>query len=149
MKLYPWSCMTAAAALVLDVDEWDIHVNIGHNGGEVIRPSYADVRRYRGFHTQELIDVLLRHYKRSSALIDPHPRLMIAGREPELIFSDLVAQQRWERYLEDYNGVLFGQFPNKRCDHALAVIDGVGTNPDNGEVVDISYFLPKGYLIIE
>jgi hypothetical protein len=55
-----WSCLPAAAAMVMDVPLVDVLNMIGHDGSDIYWPSYPEPYRRRAFHIQEIIEIGLR-----------------------------------------------------------------------------------------
>lgn len=54
-----WSCTVAAAAMVLDCEIKEIIDYVDHDGSEIILPNLKPPGCYKGFHIQEIIDVVL------------------------------------------------------------------------------------------
>jgi len=56
-----WSCFPTAVAMVINVPVEELLAKLP-NGGKEYFPEYTDSRRYRGYHPQEIMELLLLDY---------------------------------------------------------------------------------------
>lgn len=52
-----YSCMAAAAAMILDCTLQEIYNRTGHDGSAIIHSNLPDPLCFKGFHIQEIIDI--------------------------------------------------------------------------------------------
>jgi len=135
VKKYPWSCLTAATAMALDVEEDDIFRAVGHTGGHVQWPENAPkVSMYRGFCQQEIVDALLVEYDVPVVTLAVAPTFTNGNEEGCIpLYED--AQGVLEDWLEFSSGVLLGRYDNG-FNHALANIAGQMYDPDTGALAE-------------
>jgi hypothetical protein len=136
------SCGLVSLAMLLDESLDNLILEIGHDGTEKVWPHLPEPLCYKGFHTQELLDVAL---TRGYALvqIDASPwGLSIESEKPNRIFTDEQEDSRMILHMEGVQGILIGEVEGG-ARHACAwdgklVYDPRGHiyNVDTNEVIE-------------
>ncbi len=138
IKKHPWSCMTAAAAMVLDIDEVDLFFAIGHDGSCVQWPENAPlVTMYRGFCQQEIITAVLDtfHIPVVSLLVNPGHASNLTS-TPCVLYEN--PQTEIEKRIKKSSGILLGEY-NVGAHHAIANLGGVQHNPNTGKEAEAGF----------
>lgn len=101
------SCGLASLAMLLDSDPSDLVLELGHNGGEVIWPNDDEPECFRGFHTQEFVDIC---FRRNMALIEiiAQPFIFNRSGEPRQILELSEADSRIQSYMTGTPGIIIG-----------------------------------------
>jgi len=124
-------CMVYSAAMILDKTPRQIESVLGVTGMEVWWIQFNDLRRFRGLHEQEIIDIGL-HFGYAVSLIQIDPLL-----SPDSTLSEDLAKpayssgrERLRRLMASSKGMVIAQMDNKRFEayHAYAW--------DSGELLD-------------
>lgn len=104
-----WNCGLASLAMLLDTTIDDLILEIGHDGGEIIWPYLVAPKCYRGFNTQEFIDIC---YTRNIVLMEieaiPH-NLSENNSKPFRIWDSEREETRMESYMNGQSGIIIGQ----------------------------------------
>ena len=145
MKLHSKSCLLDAFAFIMNMPPHIVATQVGHNGPN-------------GFHTQELIEVALRH-DFSVTMIERTP----VSQNPDDYSIEGVdfkggTEERFIRQLERSHGVLLGVTPWTAKPHAIAWTGMEAYDPgiearypmidDEGQIMD-SLFVPHAYLRLD
>lgn len=57
---YPWGCLLASMAMVLEKSIQELIWEVGHDGSEIVFPQLPEPAKRRGFHIQEFISTILK-----------------------------------------------------------------------------------------
>lgn len=138
-----WSCLPTAWSYVIGWPVWSIIKAIGHSGDEILWPNLPEPNCRKGFHPQELIYLgdrfgfVTTTFEPIAALISP------GGDEPAVIqFGD-----RFEKILEESNGVLTGEIHGQR--HSIAWLNGKVLDPSEGRLKSLDDFQIQTYYRIK
>lgn len=136
-----WSCLPTAFANVIGVPLGHLIQKIGHDGSEKIARWNGE---RRGFHSQELIDVLeSMGWAVISIEVDPH---LDQGHGYATLPVMDYKEDRLFRHMDLTNGVLCGILVKEDIGHAVAWIDGKIHDPRGaGLVREREDFLFKDY----
>ena len=109
-KIRTGNCLLDAASIILDIDPNKLAHEIGHNGKERWWPDLKSPYDQRGYHIQEIIDVMYRHGKLMCP-IESMPTLSAQGIDEEdalpiMLESD--AMRRLIAYMHAYKAILIG-----------------------------------------
>lgn len=106
-----WSCSIAALAMVLDIEIKDVIELIGHDGSEIVAQHLRPPGCYKGFHSQELIDVALSQGY-SMTCIEAMPVQTSDGKFEYLIKKwgqFITSSERFEHYFLNNKGIILGR----------------------------------------
>ena len=118
-----WSCLPCSASVVMDVPLEKILQSLGHDGYAVVDPNAPAALRHRGFHVHEIFDVALA-LGWAVTVIERDPteqtqEEFLAGMPGrELYEGKRAAENRFQYYLNKYEGILLGE--HKGVPHAVA-----------------------------
>ena len=130
MKLIEhYHCILASAAMALNRTPDQLIKTLGHNGMEVVHPDLEPPGCYRGFHTQEIIEAILRQGKTATP-IEARPVGTPDGEhtyELSRIGGFDSAIRRFRYYLLTKQGILLGR--TSKCHHACGFSRGVIFDP--------------------
>lgn len=136
-----WTCGVVALAMLLDEDVDNLILEIGHNGGEKIWPHLGPPECYKGFNTQEFVDVC---YARGYALlgIEGAP-VSWSGPEakPKRIWTPEQENDRMIRYMDGNSGIIIGNLETG-ARHACAW-DGKKVYDPKGFIYDFDSSTPE------
>lgn len=137
-----WSCLSTSAAMVLDVNQYDVEAAIGHDGSEIIFPDLDEPFCRRGHHVQEITDLFMAQF---------HWPVWV---ERVIVTADPCGNDvRWEdderffAYVERFKGILFGNGPDTMNGHAVAWDGSVCYDP-RGQKYDLSAFKADAFLAV-
>lgn len=129
-----WSCLPKAFAMASGIPVEVIIEEIGHDGSEILFPQYKEPYCRRGFHIQELINVMDDH----GILVTPFETelQLIGGTKPNYTIKKvkLIDPEYMRRKMFNSVGVLVGD-TNKGNRHAIIWRTGLMYDND-GSVVD-------------
>jgi hypothetical protein len=128
IKPTKWSCTPTAFAMAMDVLVTDLIDWIGHDGSEIISPSWPEPQCRRGFHPQECIRWAIKQGLTVTP-IEVFPSIRTDSIPFVINYGD-----NWDEFdncIKSSRGVLTGQ--GRRCGHAVAF--------ENGQIYD-----PDGYI---
>lgn len=130
MKLIKhYHCILASAAMALNRTPDQLIEMIGHDGMEVLYPSLPKPGCYRGFHTQEIIEVAL-HLGKTATPVEARPVGTPDGEhtfELSRIGRFDSAIERFRFYLRTQQGIILGQ--TGRLHHACGFSIGKVYDP--------------------
>lgn len=116
----PWNCLAVAFSNASGIPIETINKEVGHDGGQVLWPDNKLPFDRCAFHTQEMIDVCLRH-NLAVVMIEANPvrANQFDFKQFPVQFS-VTPEKRLSRYLDTYNGVLKGLLRANGHAHAVA-----------------------------
>jgi len=124
-------CVRASFEMVMGVEAGEFGERLGHDGMQVIAEDQGVPAKYRSYHPQEFIDVLLDWgYSCTMIELDPcmkHGNLLINH-------AAFLGQDRFFRSLLKGDGVIFGRIKGSKTGHAVA------WNSSESKIYD-----PRGY----
>jgi hypothetical protein len=121
--------------MLLNESVENLILEIGHDGSEKLWPHVPEPECYRGFNTQELIDIA---YNRGFALmqIDASPwSVSLDTEEPKRIWTDSQEDARMIQYMNNTSGIIIGQVEGG-ARHACAWTKNLVYDP-RGHIYDI------------
>lgn len=127
MKNKPWNCLLGAVSMLIGVPIDILEGAIGHDGSEIIHPEYPEPACRKGFHIQEIIDMLIDYYGMYLTPIEARP-VQIINEADSKIWELPVSEDRFMSYLISERGILIGKNPSGFY-HAVAIIGGVAYDP--------------------
>lgn len=122
------------------IPEEELHKAIGHDGSHIQWPDYNDIRRYRGFCSQEIVEVLLCHYDIASVTL--YPRIALVPKQGDPL---CIVNTKYGEIIEETCGILLGD-PLNGVRHTLASIRGTWHDPDTGQQRQ-GAFIPDEYIL--
>ena len=133
-----WSCLPTAAAMCMYSEPREITDAIGHDGSEIWFPDQPEPANRRGFHVQEIIDVLVANFE--------VPVFIEAV--PYILDKDVpVHPERMEAYLHDFPGILLGQHADTKTGHAVAWDTHICWDP-RGQKYSVQDFGIMGFIAL-
>ena len=115
-----WSCLPTAFAMAINLPVQELITKLGHDGSEIVWPDLVEPMRRRGFHTQEIIQLLLNTC--AVTRIEKCPKLA-----PTLEAVPVSILSEFDRLIHKTRGVLTGR--TDRCGHAVAYDHGIVCDP--------------------
>lgn len=103
--------------MLLDVEPREVIACVGHDGSEIFWPELEEPRCRRGFHLQEIVDVLINDYLILPVLIEAEPLIDPDG--DGVIHTFEAAADRFNCYLSQHKGILLGR-SKANYTHAVA-----------------------------
>lgn len=105
----PWTCLAASFASALEIPYDLLIQRIGHDGSEIMHPTFPDPYCRRAFHIQEMIDVALEDGWLVTP-IDAIPTYALHGRVTQGQFKmEKDPGLRMLKYLSEGFGILTGE----------------------------------------
>lgn len=138
-----WSCLPTAFAMVLGKSLIELVHEIGHDGSEVIWPDSPDPYCRRGFHVQELINVLY-HYGLTATPFEACPCSISKGSVSP--YSVPLDPKRLEYIMTETHGVITGTTLDGQP-HAVAW-NGSKIFDPNGTKYGLEKFILETYWLI-
>jgi len=112
-----YQCVLASFAMVMDLEMGDLGERLGHDGKQVVAEEQGVPAKYRSYHPQEIIDVLMEWgYACTMIELDPcmsHGKVLINH-------AAFLGHDRFFRALLNGDGVIFGQIETSKTGHAVA-----------------------------
>jgi hypothetical protein len=131
----PWMCLPTAFAMALDMPVTDLLAAIGHDGSEIVFPTFPEPLCRRCFHVQELIQVALaRGFAVTPVELFPVLQPTDAGPCKTVLYANS-NWQRFEAAIRASRGVIDGTGARHR--HTVAYDHGRIFDP-KGPVYDYS-----------
>ncbi len=132
-----WSCSLAAWCMAAGIPLDLARLDIGHDGSEVLNPYMPEPQGRRGFHTQELVELVLK-YGDCPVLWELFPSIESGNQIKVLYGSSIEMDGRWKAFqhlISTTHGVIEGH--TGVCQHAVAYNFGTIYDP-NGVVYEYS-----------
>lgn len=126
-----WSCYPTAWAMAIGIPVDELIKEIGHDGGEIIWPEYCPPANRRGFHSQEMIRVALRH-RYAPVPIELYPVLSPNKSASEYIpveMKQFTSQEYFNGIVNSNTGVI-ECLTDKGHNHAVAFENGMIFDPE-------------------
>lgn len=139
-----WSCLPTAAAMVMGVLPKDVIDTIGHDGSEIIFPDEEEPFNRRGFHVQEIVDVLLEQLF-IPVWIDARVCLFSESGGSYLLRS-INHAERFSRHVHNTHGILLGTHATEGG-HAVAWDMEMCLDP-RGQKYELNQFKPEAFIAI-
>ncbi|KKK91516.1 hypothetical protein LCGC14_2712140, partial [marine sediment metagenome] len=99
-----WSCLPTAFAIAMGEPVEEIIKQVGHDGSDILFPTYKEPYCRRSFHPQELIDICL---LKNFAVVQIEKSPVVIAKN--ITHSVPMNTRRIGSYLLNYTGVLIGE----------------------------------------
>lgn len=124
--------------MLLEVPVADLIAKLDRDGSEILWSNIDPMLARRGFHEQELFDVILEQYGQIIAHVHIQPgfKPWVGSLPEKLVWTNEQALKRLEKYMESFQGVLTGCLPPFNAGHAVACRGSTIYDP-NGKTYSI------------